>query len=859
MKNIKRILFYSSILFISIFYVSCSKSGKYDALNKSIEVKFSGDAQIEVGGPYAGVEFHHSSPMPQRISFFYPVANSIDLSTDYWRRDTTFVMNAGIQVGTGKKEWIGLKPYSFTSTPYSVNFHNEDSLSAISIKYNFCLNEPAMVVTYTITNKSNKKQWFEFYTHLQTSLKTSHTYALKDSAWTEFDKDGSSLITNYDDSQTQNAQIFVANAGEKPDSYNTLGSLESRPSPHNWWIRNYSSLPEKLFSKNNPGIPAASFLYKKNLSHNDKMTIVQIIGSSKKGGAKDIIKYLLDNYKDEVNDFKDSVLSEISNGKFVTGDSVMDKTYLWSKAILAVNKHYIDAKIVPMPCPAEYNFYFTHDVLVTDYAAVNFNCNRVKNDLNFIINHANSNYIIPHAYYWKDSSYKTEYASSDNWNNFWFVIVAGSYLRHSADTKFVSKIYPYISKCIEQTLKNKKADDLMWEAHLDGSDLGNSYGPRAFMTSLSIKALREYVYISSVLGKNESVLIYYQNLASEMQKQLNAKLWSEKQKYLINYYAGGKIDTHYYTGSLIAPHFKILNSQRMDELVNSATYYLLDPKIGIYSIYPMDLNKLKSFLKLKGDEAGKPYYYANGGVWMHANAWFALSLIVDGKYNEAYNFIRKLMTLNGIINSPNGQPAMYEYRISDPNNPAVYGKIDKPQFLWAAGWYIYSIYHLYGISESTWNIVLKPYLPSKQKSCNFSLLVYGHRIGVNITGHGKYIKSIYYDGHLYPSAVIPHELLKLEEVNVNLGKPEIPYVSKCNSILISASYDKSSRELELNLNAFPEHASSTQIICSDKPKHVFLNGKEISEGWNVSEIDGAYILKINFIHSDENISLAIQY
>ena len=56
----------------------------------------------------------------------------------------------------------------------------------------------------------------------------------------------------------------------------------------------------------------------------------------------------------------------------------IDKSYLWAKGILAANKHYIDNNIVPMPCPAEYNFYFTHDVLVTDYAAVNFDFPELK-------------------------------------------------------------------------------------------------------------------------------------------------------------------------------------------------------------------------------------------------------------------------------------------------------------------------------------------------------------------------------------------------------------------------------------------------------------------------------------------------
>jgi len=39
--------------------------------------------QVEVGGRYAGAEFHRSRPLPSRISFYYPVANSIELSTGY--------------------------------------------------------------------------------------------------------------------------------------------------------------------------------------------------------------------------------------------------------------------------------------------------------------------------------------------------------------------------------------------------------------------------------------------------------------------------------------------------------------------------------------------------------------------------------------------------------------------------------------------------------------------------------------------------------------------------------------------------------------------------------------------------------
>ncbi len=850
-------LFFAIIILLVLSLTSCSSKNDF-RMNKELQVSFNGDAQVEVGGPFVGVEFHHSSPMPQRISFFYPAANSIDLSNDYWKRDSTFIMSAGIRVGYGAKEWIGLTPFKFDLTPYGVTYFKEDQLKTIKISYRFCKDKSTMVVVYEITNNSKESEPFEFYTHLELSLKTCHTYALKSKAWTEFDNNPSTIYANFDDTATQNAQIFVANAGLKPESYNTIGTLKNYPYNNDWWYRSYSALPEKILNKNDQGVPAAEFVYKQNLDPDKTMTVIQLIGSAKQGEGKSLVNYLGNNYEKEINDYEKSVLAKVDDGKFITGDSVLDKSYKWAKAILAVNKHYIDGSIVPMPCPAEYNFYFTHDVLVTDYAAVNFDLPRVKNDLEYIISHASKDFIIPHAYYWKDSAYKTEFASSDNWNNFWFIIVAGSYLRHSNDVNLVNRLYPYLTKCIEQSLLNKKDDDLMWENHLDGSDLGNSYGPRAFMTSLAIKSLREYVFISTVLGKNESNLINHETLADKMQNALSEKLWNDKQEYLLNYYKDGKLDTHYYTGSLIAPHFKLLNHERIDALVNSAIYRLLDPKIGIYSIYPMDLDKLKSFLQLKDDEAGEPFYYANGGIWNNANAWFALDLISDNKKDEALNFIKKTMTLDGIINSPNGQPAMYEYRISDYTNPKVYGKIDKPEFLWAAGWYIYSSYHLFGIDESSWNIVFNPYLMEKQNSCSYSVVVNGEPVDVNIIGKGKFIKSIKYDGKEVPSAVVPSNIA-YKKVEITLGEPQIPYLKNTNSILKNCSYDYQKKRMKIELGAFKGHENNTVVVSAMQPKEIYLEGERLDSGWNAKSENSTYIIEITFTHRVNNMNLQINF
>ena len=139
-----------------------------------------------------------------------------------------------------------------------------------------------------------KKEEFEFYTHLETSLKTCHTYTLKDTAVTEFDKMGNTIYADFNNEETQYAQVFVANGGLAPSSYNTIGNLNSSFEPTNdYWFYHDGPLPGSILSKENPGIPAAEFVYKKELLPGQKMTIVQIVGSCKQSEGKGIVKYLI--------------------------------------------------------------------------------------------------------------------------------------------------------------------------------------------------------------------------------------------------------------------------------------------------------------------------------------------------------------------------------------------------------------------------------------------------------------------------------------------------------------------------------------------------------------------------------------
>jgi len=331
---------------------------------------------------------------------------------------------------------------------------------------------------------------------------------------------------------------------------------------------------------------------------------------------------------------------------------------------------------------------------------------------------------------------------------------------------------------------------------------------------------------------------------------MNAKLvdtlWDSKLDYLISYFNDGKEDRHIYMGSLLASHFALLDDQKNLSLVTTAKEKLLDENLGIYTLYPMDLHLLGDYMKFAGDETGAPYHYANGGIWPHGNAWYALGLISNGMNEGAFEFIKKTMTLNGIINSPNGQPALYEYRISDKSDPAIYGKIDKPQFLWAGGWYFYTLYNLFGLRENEWNISFDPFLPSGMDSVRLIVTLEGAAVQVDVTGHGRTLSSILYDGRAIPSAVVPHDVERPRRIQLNLGAPLTPYLNSANALVNTPRYDGASRKLEFDLQSFPGRIVKLQVISPKPHRRIAVNGIYVSEAITEVRRDGVY--RISFQH-----------
>lgn len=790
-------------------------------------------SQIEKGNHFIGIEIHKSFPLLNRISFYYPVANSIDISDDYWKRDQFRIMSIGLKVGNAPKRLLKEQIYKVTQTPYSVCFTGIDSGTGITINYEFCKNEPAMVITYEIKNLDDKQTDYEIFTCLNASLRTSHTYSKINQAYSEYYDKNSTIILSYPFTETADSKIFISNAGLQPASWTSLGTINST-SLDAWWLKNNSDLIG--INKNNITDPVLGFIYRQRLFPDETMKIVQVVGSLAISDSLARVNQISGIYSYETDSYKNYILnSAINDTTVLTDDKILDFTTFWSKAILSTNKHFINGEIVPMPAPAEYNFYFTHDVLLTDLAAVNFDGERVKNDLKFIISLADSNQVIPHAFYWKDKTFKTEYAGTENWNHLWFTLVAARYIRHTNDSEFLKIIYPYVFSSINTALKNKGNDGLMWSFRPDWWDIGNNFGPRSYMTILTIRALKEFNYLTWKLKQNQDPeeLKYLDELTQKMTDDLNIKLWDDQLNYLISYFNDGSEDRHIYMGSLLASHFNLLDFERNNKLLSTAKTFLLDNKIGLRTIFPMDLHLLNDYMGFVNNETGNPFYYANGGVWPHGNAWYALALISNNFKDEAYKFIKEKMTIAGVINSPNGQPALYEYRVSDSTNSNYYGKIDKPQFLWAGGWYLYTMYNLFGVRENEWNISFDPYLPAELKNVILEVLVKNQPVRVSIYGNGENVSSIKYDQKDIPSLVIPGDNNPKNEIAIKLGNEIIPLIKSINSEIFNLEYDKNRRLLKFSTESNIGRELTIEIISANGVEGVvvdkLIKGTELYE------------------------------
>lgn len=804
------------------------------------------DDQIEAGGPLAGAEFHASRPVPSRISLYAPVANSIDLSTDYWRRGESRPLLLGISVDDQPRRWLGKEAWEYVVSPHTVRFERTEGDLHHSILYEFGLRDVAAVLAMDIRNDGKIPHTVELYTHLALVLRSCQSYFRIPAYRTRFDRERKAIIAAFDDMRVARASLFVQNVATPPASWTTDGGeLAVRDSGWSGWVEGNGPLKgRELKRPDSASVPVAAFTYRESVGPGQVLRIVQVIGSTEQKKVPAALARCAKGWQAEVREYA-ARISRARSGDagFHSGDAWTDSAVAYSRALLEANHHYLDGAVVPMPCPAEYNFFFTHDVLLTNLSAVMVEPDRVKRDLLYLRKLAKNN-DLPHAYYWKDDGFITEYCNAGNWNNLWVILATAAYYRHTFDEKTALRLYPILTRALEKTLTMRKGN-VLHGIEPDWWDFGKAPGARAYLTILTVRAIDEYVFLSARLGKNLERLSGFEKTAADLRRGLVDGLWDESQSYLFNTTPRG-VDRHVYMGPLLAAVYEVLPPDLARKVVATAGERLFDPGIGVRTVWPADFHtdSTKAFYGVKANEAGDQYLYANGGIWYLGNAWYARALRSVGDIDGSFDFYRRAMTLDGILQSPRGQPALYEYRYADPASPD-HGRVDKPAMMWSAGFCIGTAYRLAGFEDQVWNVSVGDDAPAPLQNVR-AVFTFGGKKSLVRSGKGSTVTRLTVDGREIPSRFLPLDAASGSNIDVQMGPLRYPVIDSVNAVLHSASFDPQTRTMSFTLSSFAGHQTAVRLFTPWIARSVSLNGAPW-RGWGVSSNPrGMLILRVRY-------------
>lgn len=782
---------------LAIFVVSCSSQQGNQA--PQFTQSYSGNnGTLEIGGAYIGAEFHRSRAVPSRISFYKPVANSLDPSTDYWKRDQFVALHLSVARENGADRVAALLDtlaFDYRWTPADAHFTGSAAGLPMEVAYAFGDSLPFLEMAIQIVNTMPDTQALHLSLTFDPTLKTSHTYAeITPDYKVDHVPMSRDVYLSYPTDGAGYAVLMVAQQDRATDGEGFVFSYgEGRP----------------VDGRLHADVAPCDTLRTNLLIGTDIQEWMDLYRRDRfKGWEADRDRYAARVRRSATHQPAQLPFDRSYSQTFTLNDPDLIETLYWSRGVIEATQHYLDGEVVPMPCPAQYNFYFTHDVLVTDLGVVRYDLERVEKDLRFL-QKISGDTLLAHAYYWKDDHYQTEYCLNDSWNHFWFIQLAASFLRHGGEPELIRSMLPLLDashRAIESQLGSE--DNLAYGIRPDWWDLGTVPGARAYLTSHLVRAEQEFEAIQFLLGEEVDPP---ERALSAIRKDLGSKLWSDETGYLMNTIED-TIDHHLYSGSLLAVAYGLLDSSKANRLVDTAADELLDRDLGIRNAMPPDFHLLEKEYRFNGPEAGGPWLYMNGAVWPQGNAWYALAQLAVNRPDDALETVKRYLSLAGIETSPNGLPSFYEFRHTDAEAPD-YGTIEKPTFLWHGGWYIHCLYALAGLRETPWNLALSTDLPEGFSDGGFEVTNDG-LTRVRYTGQGKTAANILWNGQPAHSLVLYGTPGR---VDVQLGKPTSPYLESIDGRVQSLRLDENGTTLGMGVSFFAQDSEATACFISPTP------------------------------------------
>ncbi len=857
--------------FLVVCLISFPSTPSYSIEVTTLKDKLS---SMEIGYGAIGMEFHHNLPAPSRISFYDPVANSMDVSHDYWTRDTSRVFFFTLhETKDGPAlDTLGSRPFDCEWTPLHAYFNGTFGEMKTGVNYDMKLGfsrTVAMQARLKLQNTTLIPIDGYLTIHMNTAVRTCHSYNWRypteinqDLDTGTYNLDFIQLKYPYEDTDSTRVLLMVENLGRRPGSTapwesewdiisrDTGGDTDKKTKGlirTDWRIvhgTDSSGIENQVVEGWLPIHlePGDSVNYE-YLLWAESMTPEKTDSSGTKTSTTNIIE-LSERYLYTCACPRPMPELYIDIPVYRPGASQsIDwtlQTQIWARKVFKATYHPFEQSHINMPCPAQYNFFFTHDVLVNDLGQVYSNTDSVKHDLNFIRKLTEPGATLVHARYFRDGEYVSEYCGADSWNHLWFILLTAKYLRHSGDVETVQKLLPIVDASVKAVLSQLGDDGLMHGSRPDWWDIGKVPGPKTYLTVLTCRALREYGGMLQKLERTNRNIAEHLNIADTLQANL-PRLWDEDAEYLLNINEG-EWDRHYFSGSLTSVWFDLLDSTLSGKLLATAERELLDPNLGIRNAMPHDFQGLEERYRYLEGEVGAPYKYFNGGVWSQGTAWYVLALIHQGRLDDAYNALSNNLTVDGVANSPGGQRSFYEYRYADPESE-LYGKVDKPTFLWMGGWFEHCLYELRGVRETPWHVRLvpdTPDIPEGRISDTFMLVVNGHPEQVTITGSGAAFTSLEADGHPVYAAVLFEQA---DSVRFVRGTPTAPYVEDLTGFLRQASWDAGEKQFIVACEGVTGRETQVTLVSPEPPKQVAcevyeteMATKQMAGGWYRSTI-----------------------
>jgi len=141
-----------------------------------------------------------------------------------------------------------------------------------------------MVFQIKIKNLLKEKKEFRLFTKLKTILRTCQSYTVKDRGRVTHTRSGSVTLIDFDEADTDSAQVFVANVGELP-------------------IASKGQLAPKNLRKE----PEAVFEYMKKLQPDEELVVIQLIESCRQTESKEVLERSLKGWKQSVKKYEQRI------------------------------------------------------------------------------------------------------------------------------------------------------------------------------------------------------------------------------------------------------------------------------------------------------------------------------------------------------------------------------------------------------------------------------------------------------------------------------------------------------------------------------------------------------------------------